>query len=162
MHYTPSGMRNVYWDFIVSGLSQKFILRNTADNDTTNVLVLGEDGRMGICTDLQPVSGSDTLYKLYVGGGIKARDIKVKSNLWADYVFDTNYKLMPLNVLEDFIKINKHLPGIPSANEIENNEGFEVGAMQQKLLEKIEEQSLYIINLQKQIDELKKLVNENK
>ena len=64
--------------------------------------------------------------------------------------------------LEDFIKRNKHLPGIPSANEIENNDGFEVGAMQQKLLEKIEEQSLYIINLQKQIDELKKLVNKNK
>ncbi|OFY73963.1 MAG: hypothetical protein A2275_17800 [Bacteroidetes bacterium RIFOXYA12_FULL_35_11] len=162
VHYTPNGSRNVYWDFIVSGLDQKFIIRNTADNDTTNVLVLGEDGRMGISTDLQPVSGSDTLYKLYVGGGIKARDIKVKSNLWADYVFDNKYKLMPITELEDFIKRNKHLPGIPSANEIENNDGFEVGAMQQKLLEKIEEQSLYIINLQKQIDELKKLVNKNK
>jgi hypothetical protein len=62
---------------------------------------------------------------------------------------------MSIHELDKFIKLNKHLPGIPSAEEIEKNEGYELGGMVQKLLQKTEEQSLYIIEQQKQIDELK-------
>ena len=64
------------------------------------------------------------------------------------------YKLPSLYELEKQIKLNKHLPGIPSAKEVEAN-GFEVGEMQANMMEKIEELTLYIIQLQKQIDQLK-------
>ncbi len=69
---------------------------------------------------------------------------------------------MPINDLSEYIKINRHLPGLLSAEEIEKNEGFEVGEMQRKLLEKVEEQTLYIIALQKQIDDLKVIVENKK
>jgi len=74
---------------------------------------------------------------------------------WPDYVFAPDYRLRPLLELEQFIQQNKHLPEIPSAQEIEEN-GIDLGAMQSKLLLKIEELTLYILDLQKQIDELRK------
>jgi hypothetical protein len=84
--------------------------------------------------------------------------MKFKSkNEWADYVFAKNYQLMPIQDLEKFIAINKHLPNIPSAEEVVR-EGINMNEITAKLLEKVEEQTLYIINLQKQIDELRKLV----
>ncbi|HCI58751.1 MAG TPA: hypothetical protein DFH96_08205, partial [Bacteroidetes bacterium] len=77
-------------------------------------------------------------------------------------VFAKDYELMGIYELEAYLKKHKHLPEIPSAVEVESNEGFEVGDMQTKLLKKIEEQTLYIISLQKQIDELKLMVTSNK
>lgn len=71
-------------------------------------------------------------------------------------VFAKNYKLLTIYELDSCIKLNKHLPDMPSAEEIKKNEGFELGDMQQKLIKTIEEQTLYIIELQKQLDELKK------
>ncbi len=105
--------------------------------------------------NLPCVSCTTDLYKLYVEGGIAARDIKVTANNFPDYVFEENYKLPSIGELEQFIGQNGHLPGIPSRKEVEANDGFEVGDMQTRLLEKIEELSLYIIDMQKQIDELK-------
>ncbi|MDA3883783.1 MAG: hypothetical protein PF481_10925 [Bacteroidales bacterium] len=95
-------------------------------------------------------------FALTVGGGIIAENITVRlKEYWPDYVFNTNYKLIPLNELENYINENKHLPGIPSAKEI-NEEGVDLGEMNKLLLEKVEELTLYIIQLQKEIDELKK------
>ena len=95
-------------------------------------------------------------YKLTVTGKIICEELKVKlvSSIWPDYVFDKKYKLPTLSYLENFIEKNKHLPNIPSAAEVEKN-GIEVGDMQKKMMEKIEELTLYIIDLQKQIDLLK-------
>ena len=73
---------------------------------------------------------------------------------WYDHVFYPDYTLRPLPELEQFIKQNQHLPEIPSAQEVEQN-GLDLGDMQGKLLLKIEELTLYILDLQKQIDELK-------
>jgi len=73
---------------------------------------------------------------------------------WFDHVFAPDYKLMSLSELEAFIKTNKHLPEIPSEKEVQEN-GINLGEMQGKLLLKIEELTLHIIELQKQIDELK-------
>ncbi len=95
-------------------------------------------------------------YNLYVEGGIKAREIKVTALPFPDFVFDKKYQLHSLTELEQYISENKHLPNIPSAAEVEKNEGIEIGNMQNKLLQTIEEQTLYIIDLQKQMDELKK------
>ena len=84
------------------------------------------------------------------------RDVKVTAaTVFPDYVFAKDYKLMSIYELEEYLQLNRHLPEIPSAKEIESNDGFELGDMQTKLLKKVEEQTLYIISLQKQVDELK-------
>jgi hypothetical protein len=70
---------------------------------------------------------------------------------WADYVFDKDYRLPSLDSLASYIKLNSHLPGIPTTAEVKNN-GLDLGATQAKLLEKIEQLTLYTIDLQKQAD----------
>ena len=79
-------------------------------------------------------------YKLFVEGGILTEKVKValrNTNNWADYVFDENYNLMPLDKLEKYISTNKHLPGIDSASELSKN-GLDLAEMQSKQMEKIE------------------------
>jgi hypothetical protein len=76
---------------------------------------------------------------------------------WSDRVFDKNYALMPLPQVAAYIASNKHLPNVPSAAEVVN-EGVSMDAMVSKLLEKIEELTLYSIQQQKEIDKLKKQV----
>jgi hypothetical protein len=77
-----------------------------------------------------------------------------KATPWADYVFEKTYHLLPLDSLSAFIKTNNHLPGIPTGEEVRKN-GIDLGATQAKLLEKIEQLTLYTIDLQKQVDSLK-------
>jgi hypothetical protein len=78
----------------------------------------------------------------------------VVETVGADFVFEDDYQLMSLNDLEQQIKANKHLPGIPSAKEVEEN-GVSLGEMQAKLLQKIEELTLYVIDQDKKLDVLK-------
>ncbi|WP_462248819.1 LytTR family transcriptional regulator DNA-binding domain-containing protein [Ferruginibacter sp.] len=73
---------------------------------------------------------------------------------WPDYVFNKNYQLPELNEVENFIRKNNHLPGIPSAKTIETN-GLNIGEMQKLQMQKIEELTLYIIELKKEIEKLK-------
>lgn len=98
--------------------------------------------------------------KLSVKGKIQATEIKVSmsGDDWPDYVFEQDYKLPSLDKLETFIKTNKHLPDIPTAKDVAEN-GVHLGEMINKLLKKNEELTLYIISLQKQIDNLKKVEN---
>lgn len=95
-------------------------------------------------------------YKLFVRQGIRTEKVKVDiaSGVWADYVFKNDYNLKPLEEVEAFINTNGHLPNVPSAKEIET-EGLNLGEMDAKLLEKIEELTLYIIELKKEVNELK-------
>jgi hypothetical protein len=96
-----------------------------------------------------------TGYKLSVSGKVICTELRVNAIVdWPDYVFKKDYKLMPVAKLESFIEENGHLPNIPAASEISKS-GLEVGDMQRRMMEKIEELSLYIIGQQKQIDELK-------
>lgn len=100
-------------------------------------------------------------YKLYVEGGILTEKVKValKSSIhWADHIFHPDYKLKSLSALAAYIKVNKHLPGIPSADELVKDGGIDVTQMLAKQMEKIEELTLYIIEQQKQLDELKTTV----
>ncbi|ELR68658.1 hypothetical protein C900_00169 [Fulvivirga imtechensis AK7] len=78
--------------------------------------------------------------------------VKLQSS-WPDYVFEENYNLTPLQDLEIYLKENKHLPGIPDAKTVEE-EGVKLGEMNAKLLEKVEELTLYIIELEKRIKSL--------
>jgi hypothetical protein len=97
-------------------------------------------------------------YKMYVEKGILTEKVKVAiktSANWSDYVFDKNYKLMPLPQVEKYIQLNKHLPGIPSAAEVVK-EGIDLADMNAKLLAKVEELTLHMIAMQKEIAALKK------
>ena len=96
-------------------------------------------------------------YRLFVKDGIKTEKIKVEiasANGWADYVFRKDYKLRSLEEVEKHIIEKGHLPNIPSATEVEKN-GVNLGEMDAKLLEKIEELTLYVIQLNKEVKELK-------
>jgi len=100
-------------------------------------------------------------YKLYVTGGVLTEQVTVAiygSTGWADYVFDRDYKLMSLDSLENFIQNNKHLPNVPSTEEVIKN-GNNLGNTDKILLEKIEELTLYIIELKKEQDRLVMKVN---
>ena len=91
--------------------------------------------------------------KLDVYGTIRCTELIVTST-WADFVFKDNYKLPSIDELEDFISKNKHLPGIPSEAEVKEK-GVSVGSISSKLLQKIEELTLYVIDLKKENDSLK-------
>jgi hypothetical protein len=88
-------------------------------------------------------------------GNISAKKVKVTQTGWADYVFDSAYALKPLNEVDDFIKLNKRLPGIPAAKEIESA-GLDMGEIIKKQQEKIEELTLYIIQQNKRLEQLEK------
>lgn len=100
-------------------------------------------GKVGINT---PDPG---VYNLAVNGNIRAKEIKVETG-WADFVFAKDYPLPTLLETEKHIKEKGHLPGIPSAAEVEKN-GIELGDMNKKLLQKIEELTLYLIEQNKTI-----------
>ena len=88
-------------------------------------------------------------YRLFVRDGIRTEKVKVDiagANGWADYVFKSDYRLKSLEEVDRYIQENGHLPNIPSANEIVQN-GLDLGAMDAKLLEKIEELTIYSIDL---------------
>jgi len=96
--------------------------------------------------------------KLAVNGKIRAQEIRVETANWPDYVFANDYQLPSLKETEQHIKDKGHLPGIPPAEEIKTN-GVDLGEMNAKLLEKIEELTLYLIGLDKKVNTLS---NENR
>jgi hypothetical protein len=79
---------------------------------------------------------------------------------WPDYVFEKDYKLRPLADVKKYIDENKHLPGIPAAAIMEK-QGVELGDISKRLVEKVEELTLYIIQQQEQIEALKKQIEIN-
>lgn len=92
--------------------------------------------------------------KLTVKGKIHAEEVIVDLAVPADYVFAKDYPLMPLHKVEQYIKNNSHLPDVPSATEIKDK-GLSMGEMQNKLLQKIEELTLYVIELKKENADLR-------
>ncbi|MDF2456690.1 MAG: hypothetical protein K0R51_2683 [Cytophagaceae bacterium] len=101
-------------------------------------------------------NGFPGTYSLYVKNGILAEKVKValpSSAAWADYVFDKDYQLMPLKEVNAFIQKNKHLPGVPSATEV-FEQGLDVATMDATLLKKVEEMTLYMIQMENRIKEL--------
>jgi hypothetical protein len=107
-------------------------------------------GGVGIGTETIP-SG----YKLAINGKaiVESLEVQLEAN-WPDYVFGDNFQLRSLHELEQFINENKHLPDVPSAEEMENST-LDLGKMNIILLQKVEELSLYVIQLQKEVDMLK-------
>ena len=108
---------------------------------------LYSNGNVGIGTD-------EPMFKLDVRGTGHFCKIKVKTQGFCDYVFNDDYKLMPLDELSEFIKINKHLPNIPSEKEVMEEGSFDLGEINKVLLEKIEELTLYILQQEERIKAL--------
>ncbi len=101
-------------------------------------------------------------FQLFVKDGIMTEKIRVavaNSDRWADYVFKKDYRLMPLKEVETFIDHHAHLPNVPSAQEMAKN-GLDVVETSAKLMEKIEELTLYLIKANKQIEALEAKVNQ--
>ena len=118
---------------------------------------LHDNGKIGIGTNTPQrkldVNGDIAATGAYINGTLKAKKVVVNTTGWSDFVFAPEYKLPTLSETEAYIKANGHLPEIPSAKEVEEN-GIELGEMQSKLLQKIEELTLHIIELEKRMSEL--------
>jgi hypothetical protein len=131
-----------YWDASTLGTN------NIVNNNAGGVIIGTPAG----------ISNLSTGYKLYVTDGIITEKVKVrlKAN-WPDYVFAKDYKLLSLRETEDFIKLNSHLPGVQSAEDVKK-EGIELGETNAVLLKKIEELTLYMIAADKEIKSLQQKV----
>lgn len=128
-----------------------FVIGNgTSTTVRNNALTVLKNGNVLIDKATQV----NSTYKLDVNGKMRALEIVVNTT-GADFVFESDYELMPLNVLEQKIKADKHLPEIASATEMQEN-GVGLGELNTKLLQKTEELTLYIIQLNKRIEELEK------
>jgi len=126
---------------------------NTGTTDLVERMRITPEGFIGIGT-----TSPDAL--LTVNGTIHSKEVNVAlTGPLADYVFDTNYKLMPLHEVEQFVNVNSHLPEMPSADEVSKN-GLNMGEMQNKLLQKVEELTLYMIDQQKTINQQSAKIEE--
>lgn len=146
-----------YWRYKGTQTGNNNDLELWANNQTSTdkkVYTIHQDGniyfnqKMAVGTMVIP-SG----YQLAIEGKVRAREVKVDLDTWSDYVFQSDYVLMPIEQLANYIQKNKHLPGFPSENEA-IKEGISLGEMNAKLLEKIEELTLHIIQLNERIKEL--------
>ena len=135
--YSEFNMYTAYGE----GNQVKKIRFNTIENSWINT-----PGYVGIGTD-HPQT------KLDVRGAIRANEIYVNIPSGADFVFEDSYQLLPLNEVKAYIKQNQHLPEIPSAAEMQEN-GVNMNELQIKLLQKVEELTLYIIQQEQRIHEL--------
>ena len=127
------------------------------DNDATNTNELGirilANGNVGIGT---PLTSNPYYYKLAVNGVIGAKELVVEefSAAWPDYVFKADYELMSLDSVKAYTEANFHLPEVPSEADIKEN-GLAIGEMQAVMLKKIEELTLYLIDIKEENDELR-------
>lgn len=147
------GDKNVFIGF-QAGYNETGSNKLYIENSTSSLPLIGGDfsideiylnGKVGIGT-------TSPSHELSVNGTIQAKEVLVETG-WADFVFDDEYELSTLEQVEQYVQNNNHLPGIPSAKEVEKN-GINLGDMQSKLLIKIEELTLYTIEQDKQIQRL--------
>ncbi len=165
---TYAGGRKAYLGFPNAGATTMMLTNEFTNgairlrNNNIDAININSLGQVGINTLTVPAD-----YKLAVAGNIIAEKVKVKkqSSGWPDYVFNEEYKLLSLKEVEQFTRENKHLPEIPSAKEIEK-EWQDIGEMNRLLLKKVEELTLYVIELKKdnerQDQEIKQLKKHKK
>lgn len=131
-----------------NGSSNRFFIGTKTSGTNTNVLVIDRSSsNVGIGTQ-----NLDNSHKLSVNGSIRAKEIVVETG-WSDFVFDPGYDLRSLPEVEAHIKEHGHLPDIPSAEQVAEH-GVKVGEMDSKLLQKIEELTLHLIDMNKRVQAL--------
>jgi hypothetical protein len=160
--YSTNNLRHVIADDYTTG---KLVIQTNVDPNSGSVDILDIRGRVQIGQGGgNPNFTTPAGYGLYVANGILTERVKVSlksTGDWADYVFAEDYKLRSFSELEEFIRNNKHLPGMLSADEMVN-QGNDLAKTDAKLLEKIEELTLYVIQLNKEKEALNKQVSELK
>ena len=135
--------------------TRKYEIRNgiiDTEFKTSGKVLFNNTGNVGIGT-------SNPTEKLSVNGNIKCKQVEVSLTGWSDFVFNEDYKLMPLEELDQYLKEHKHLPDVPSAEEVISN-GNNLGEMDAILLQKIEELTLYVIELKKENEQLKQIISK--
>ena len=152
-----SGSAGIYVNgadaMLLSGVGKGIRLLTNNGSTTFERMTILPNGNVGINTKIAP-------YTLSVNGTVGAREVNVNTTVWADYVFDPDYKLMPLSELDNFIQKNGHLPEVPTEAEVMEN-GVNLAEMNVKLLEKVEELTLHMIRQEKLIEELfKRMQND--
>jgi hypothetical protein len=165
--------RGLLVDYASSGASIELGGRGTPYIDFSNDLSVDYDARIMLRGDGKlAIEGASLAigegtnpkqfpagFKLAVEGKVIAEEVQVdlKGN-WPDYVFTPAHRRLSLPALEQFVLTNKHLPNIPSAAEVKAKGGIELGDMNVRLLEKVEELTLYIIEQQQHIEQLQQAV----
>ncbi|WEK34707.1 MAG: hypothetical protein P0Y53_19650 [Candidatus Pseudobacter hemicellulosilyticus] len=124
-------------------------------NDGANAMVIYQSGQVGVGTSYTPVALTDASFKFFVAGGVRAHKVKVDMQSWADHVFRPSYQLRPLSELALYIKEHGHLPDVPTAEEVREN-GVDLGVMNRILLQKVEEVTLHLIQLNERVAQLEK------
>jgi hypothetical protein len=119
-------------------------------------ILFNNTGAIGIGTGAVAIP---TGVKLAVNGKINCKEVEVTLTGWSDHVFNSSYKLRPLEEVETFISQNQHLPDVPSEAEVLQN-GANLGKMDAILLQKIEELTLYVIDLKKENNKLQEQINK--
>lgn len=155
--FNSTGSENVFIGY-KSGQNEEGSNKLYIENSSSSTpLVYGDfsedlltvNGRMGIGT-----TNVDTTLALKVNGTIKAKEVLISLSGFPDYVFSPDYNLRSLGEVETYIKTNSHLPDIPSEAEVIEH-GISLGEMDAKLLQKIEELTLYMLEINKEVKELK-------
>lgn len=146
-------------DFKIGGQYKQFVIHTQFWSSTSNGLFFIPENNGALDSDKQMVLRDNG--NLEVNGTIYTKKIVVKLPPFPDYVFSRKYNLMSINELDCFIEQNSHLPNIPSAKDIET-EGIGVGELQIKMMEKIEELTLYIIQMNKEMEVLKAQIKVGK
>ncbi|MGZ3884079.1 MAG: hypothetical protein ACXVPD_07825 [Bacteroidia bacterium] len=136
-------------DIMTLDVAGKLVLNNTYPNATDDAFVINDNKSNPAVTN----------FKVKRNGVVYAREVNIQLTAFPDYVFKTDYKLMPIDVLEAYINKNQHLPNVPAAEKIEKD-GADLGALCKVQMEKIEELTLYVIELNKKIEALQKAANK--
>jgi hypothetical protein len=154
------GSGTPYLDFS-NDAATDFDVRLALDGDDM-LNIKGGKVRIGDYTTAPSAAGF-VGYQLFVKEGIRTEKVKVDipTGVWADYVFAPTYRLRPLSEVEKFIQTNRHLPDVPSAKELETN-GLDLAEMHRIQMQKIEELTLYLLELKKENEELQKQLKEIK
>lgn len=155
-HFTRNGGGAAVYINQLSNESNKPILRLSSGSSDANQNVkftVENNGSVGIGTT---TIGS---HKLAVEGSIGAREVIVEVGTWSDFVFEKDYQLPSLKEVENHIKEKGHLQDIPNTKEVEKN-GINLGTMDAKLLQKIEELTLYTIEQEKKITSQNRIINQ--
>ncbi len=150
---------NGYWG-IRSGSGQSFNIDTYNNSNPINVFKIAQNGNATFSGNVGiGANNIDPDAKLTVGGKIHSREVKVTINAGADFVFHKDYNLKPLAEVAEYISTNKHLPEIASADEMKKG-GLDLGEMNIKLLQKIEELTLHLIQQNKLNTEQNKLIKQ--
>ena len=147
-------------NYVINGQPVNQNLLSNIEDFNANMTETRSVGSMNVLGNLNiGTENTNPDYLFQVKGKIRAQEIKVEAVNWADYVFNSDYLLMPLKEVQAFIQKNHHLPEVPSEQEV-TKEGVNLGEMNKILVKKVEELTLYLIEKDAQVQNLYTRLNQ--